>query len=244
MNLCVVMPAFNECEGIQEFLLEIEEIFRGNIQIIVVDDFSTDGTFEELQELSSRIHLKVIRNTKNLGHGPSTLLALKAGLELGSEAIIAVDGDGQFSAVQMFELYNFFKSGHFDVVEGVRQTRLGEPWFRSIVSYFTRQFVKLKSSAMPQDANTPLRIYNRPQLVKLTASINRTSLTPNLMISIICRVSHLSIGEFPVTFFPRKGASPIGDSWKQRFQIVPSWRFLKFCIRSTFQILRFTPQRI
>ena len=244
MTICVVMPAFNEGEGIQGFLLEMQEVFDRSIEFVVVDDLSTDDTFAKLNTLSSEIDIKILRNGHNLGHGPSTLRALQAGLDSGCDTIIAVDGDGQFSAQEIFGLYDFFSTNNFDVAEGVRRIRLNEPWFRSIASFVTRLVVRMKSKQIPQDANTPLRIYRANCLAKLLDGVQPLALTPNLMISIICRISDITIGEFHVTFFPRRGSSAIGGSWKQKFHIVPSSRFLKFCVRSVIQLLGFKPKSI
>jgi dolichol-phosphate mannosyltransferase len=244
VTICVVMPAFNEGEGIQGFLLEIARNFPEKTKFIVVDDFSNDDTHLKLVNLSKHIDIEIITNEKNIGHGPSTLRALKAALDSESETIVAVDGDGQFSAQEIFDLYEFFSANEFDIAEGVRRLRLDEPWFRSFTSYVTRRLVRLKSGRTPQDANTPLRIYKRQNLSSLLDRIDPMVLVPNLMISIICRVSKVSIGELHVTSFPRRGASSIGDAWKQKIHILPSKRFLMFCIRSSVQILSFKPRPI
>jgi glycosyltransferase involved in cell wall biosynthesis len=238
------MPAFNEGEGIKGFLLEIRAVFHDSINFIVVDDRSTDDTFAKLNNFSQEITVEIIQNDQNLGHGPSTLRALQAGLDSGCDTIIAVDGDGQFSAEEIFGLYEFFSVNNFDVAEGVRRIRLNEPWFRSSASFFTRQIVRMKSNRMPQDANTPLRIYKAECLEKLFDKVVPLALTPNLMISIVCRISDMSIGEFHVTFFPRRGSSSVGESWNQKFRVMPSSRFLKFCIHSVIQLLRFKPTPI
>lgn len=94
----MVMPAWNEAEGITSFLRELNTALVGcSPRFIVVDDCSTDGTAEVVRSLAAeRIEVQAHEQPHNAGHGPSTLRALRLGLESGSAIIVATDGDGQF----------------------------------------------------------------------------------------------------------------------------------------------------
>ena len=95
-SIVVAMPAYNEAEGIPEFLHEISVAFSGlDLQFVVVDDCSADGTANVVKDLGLP-GMHALRNEVNSGHGPSTLRALQEALDLGGDIIVAVDGDGQF----------------------------------------------------------------------------------------------------------------------------------------------------
>jgi len=110
LDLCIVMPAWNEEEGIGLFLKEIESnLLDIGLKFVVVDDKSTDKTVQVVEQLANNgMNITLIKNSINLGHGPSTLLALKAGLESGASTILAIDGDGQFLGTDLALALNKF----------------------------------------------------------------------------------------------------------------------------------------
>ena len=119
--LAIVMPVFNESDGIENFINEINLIFQ-NIEfgIFIIDDNSSDKTPSLLEELKSKNQINDWkRNLKNLGHGPSTLNALVEGINSKADYIIAVDGDGQFQARDMLKIYNELLRGFVVVVSAV-----------------------------------------------------------------------------------------------------------------------------
>src|SRR5947209_8737816 len=79
-TVAVAIPAFNEGEGIAEFVAEIDQALAPHAEqlwLIVVDDASTDDTSAVLSELAAKLHgsLEVITSPTNCGHGPSLVQA-------------------------------------------------------------------------------------------------------------------------------------------------------------------------
>jgi glycosyltransferase involved in cell wall biosynthesis len=86
-----VLPSYNRIawigEAVQSCLAQTEK----NIEVVIVDDGSTDGTFEMLQEwLGENPKVKLIRNEKNLGAGPSRHKGAEAAR---GEIILVCDSD-------------------------------------------------------------------------------------------------------------------------------------------------------
>lgn len=71
MTVSVVMPAWNEAEGIGVFIRELNKsLLPWSPSFVVVDDCSTDGTAQVVRELATRgIDISVISNAENRGHG-------------------------------------------------------------------------------------------------------------------------------------------------------------------------------
>ena len=229
MSLCVVMPAWNECEGIGGFLEELNAaLLDRNPTFIVIDDCSTDST-REVIEVAGRSGIRVLveTNEQNSGHGPSTMRALTLGLESGADVVMALDGDGQFRGADLAHVVDVLESGGFDVVEGVRTSRK-DPAYRKVVTTGTRLMVWARTRQMPADANTPLRAYRPEALARLLQEVPAHSLTPNLMISVLCRTWEVNLSEVPVVSLPRRGASAIGSTWGKG-SLIPSKRFVSFC---------------
>ncbi len=236
-TVVVAMPAHNEGEGIGDFITEIADAFHDlDISFVVVDDESSDDTVSILKTLDKNIkpEITVISNEANLGHGPSTLAALKFATNLGSEYVIAVDGDGQFLGSEIRELFDRSSASDQFVGEGVR-TKRTDPLFRKITTNLTRILVGARCKVLPADANTPLRVYPHSYLSELITALPSYLLTPNLYISAHARMSSLDVVEVKVTSLPRRGTSATGTMWKARTNLLPSKRFIKFCFNASKQ---------
>jgi glycosyltransferase involved in cell wall biosynthesis len=229
--ISVVMPAFNESEGIAEFILElVSELKSYEPTFIVIDDCSTDSTYETVSALSLLYpSIEVHRNEKNLGHGPSTYLALKYGLFSKAEIIVAIDGDGQFKGEDIKRAVDEISRSDFDIVEGVRVDR-NDPFFRNLISLITRILIYLRSGKFPQDGNTPLRIYRANILNELLQKLPEFFPVPNLYISAYARSQDLRILETHVESIRRRGSSSNGSTWNTKKTKIPSKKFLSFCL--------------
>ena len=231
MSVVVVMPAFQESEGIASFITELSDNLKDlGAHFIVVDDFSSDKTSEAALALKDTgISISVIRNNQNLGHGPSTVLALRLGSQMNLDYVIAIDGDGQFVGRDVRTLVDTLQSVNCDVVEGVRTNR-NDPVYRQTVSFLTRCLVWSRTRDWPMDANTPLRAYRQDALKIILDEISSDSMTPNLLISTFSRKTNMSISEVPVQSIPRRGTSSIGTTWGRTPRQIPSRRFIRFCL--------------
>ncbi len=229
------MPAFNEAEGIAEFLEEIVQSFpRGQVQIVVVDDASTDGTSAAVTRAADRgLPARAVVNELNFGHGRSTLRALQYGLREGADVIVSVDGDGQFLGEDIAAVAELARRST-TAVEGCRFNR-SDPWFRGLVSAVTRVLVRTASGSSPVDANTPLRAYPAPLLQSLIDRLPDNLVTPNLIISAMIRREGVDVIEIPVRSLPRRGTEISGSTWGQRVSVLPSLRFITFCWRAFVQ---------
>jgi len=241
-TVAVVMPTFNEAEGIEDFLKEIVLAFEGvATSLVVVDDCSTDDTRKVLSEMESAgaaIHL--VTNDENRGHGPTTWSALSVGVKLDVAVVVSADGDGQIHGADLRALFDALHGAGKPYAEGVRVKRK-DPWFRRMVSAFTRTLVWLKSGKSPRDANTPFRAYTRGALEHLLDLIPSDSTTPNLHISTLTRRLRWEITQIPVDSLQRRGSSPQGSTWgvgRTTAPFLPSKRFLLFCSKAAAEWFR------
>jgi glycosyltransferase involved in cell wall biosynthesis len=244
MNIHIVMPAYNEGSGIEDFIKEIFSIKNENsLKVTVIDDCSTDKTIEALERLKKQFEeFTYFVNRTNLGHGPSTILAIRAGLQSGSEYVCTVDGDGQFPAKEIYNLINETAKNPNTIGEGVRKNRK-EPVFRVIVTFTTRILVRINCGQSPRDANTPLRVYPAALLTNLVDGIPQESRIPNLKFSAIARTEGLNIIELGVNTRVRRGGDPLGSTWNQKRKNLPSRNFIKFCKESIFEWFEFSKRK-
>ena len=118
MKLSVIVPVFNEVRFIDEVLARVSAVNLGGVgkEVIVVDDFSADGTREKLLKLKDG-SVKVFFHEKNRGKGA----ALKTGMQHASgDIIIFQDADLEYSPDDYPALIKPIVDGIADAVYGSR----------------------------------------------------------------------------------------------------------------------------
>jgi glycosyltransferase involved in cell wall biosynthesis len=129
--ISVVIPAFNEAEILKESLSEILRHLKDaapKYEIVLVDDGSTDGTWEVLRVLADEVEeMRAIKLSRNFGKES----AIAAGMEFASgDAVIIMDADLQHPPDLIPEMVRLWKDEGWDVVEAVKTDR-GNESFRS-----------------------------------------------------------------------------------------------------------------
>jgi glycosyltransferase involved in cell wall biosynthesis len=229
-------PCFNEADGISTYIDEID-CELSNLDVILFDDCSSDNTFNTISSTAVRnIHLKVYRNFENLGHGRTIRRAWEFALREGYSTIILVDGDGQIPAIEIRKALEVFNTEICEILEGVRTGRQ-DPWFRKFITGVLRFFVLAHSRKFPSDANTPFRIYSASALRKICPLVPTASPTPNIHVSILTRNLKLKFIELKIETRDRLGDSQIGSTWNARSSIIPSKKFIIFCLNSLGRLI-------
>ena len=114
--LSVVMPVFNECTTIDEIIRRVLAV-KMRIELIVVDDVSTDGTTEMLVALQKELGFTLLRQPANGGKGS----ALRRGFAaVTGDMMIIQDADLEYSPEEYPLLTTLITSGRADVVFGSR----------------------------------------------------------------------------------------------------------------------------
>jgi glycosyltransferase involved in cell wall biosynthesis len=116
MKLSVVIPVYNEKDTLLEILERVRRVDLPK-EIIVVDDFSTDGTREILQKLSPAGDLKILYQPRNQGKGA----ALRRGFEtVAGDFVVIQDADLEYDPTEYPHLLQPILAGKADVVYGSR----------------------------------------------------------------------------------------------------------------------------
>lgn len=187
-KLSIVIPAYNEEGTLEKVLKDCQDL--GDVEIIVVNDASTDKTHEIIQNANVR----EIKNEKNLGHGRSLVRGLKATT---GDRILYLDADGQIKPAT-----------NFNFISGYRVHRQ-DKFFRKIVSFILKMVIFVRHGYWIKDANCPYKIIFKPELELLLSHLPENSLIPTICMSILARRLKMRVLEIPVEHLPlakpRKG---------------------------------------
>jgi polyisoprenyl-phosphate glycosyltransferase len=170
--ISVVAPVFNEHSTLPELHRRLTEVLTslGPYEIVLVDDGSSDGSWDSLLDLAARDpHLRLLRLSRNFGHQA----ALSAGLDAArGEAIVLMDADLQDPPELIPQLVGKWREG-FDVVYAIRGEREGEPRLRlASISLFYRVLYRITSTEIPQNAGD-FRLLSRRAADAITAMPER-----------------------------------------------------------------------
>jgi dolichol-phosphate mannosyltransferase len=147
-----VIPVYNEEETIPELVRRLRELieqFDGEVEVILVDDGSSDSSYDLMVAAREKDpRFKLLRLSRNFGHQ----VAVTAGLDVASgDAVIVMDSDLQDPPEVALELAARWRDG-YDVVYAVRTARHGESRFKEATAAgFYRLFKRMSDVDVPLD---------------------------------------------------------------------------------------------
>jgi glycosyltransferase involved in cell wall biosynthesis len=121
MRLIVQIPCYNEEHTLPATVRDIPRKIDGvdQVEVLIIDDGSTDKTVDVARELGVD---HIIRNIRNKGLARTFLTGLDASLRLGADIIVNTDGDNQYKGQDIPKLIDPILKGEADIVIGDRQT--------------------------------------------------------------------------------------------------------------------------
>ncbi|MFH1843868.1 MAG: glycosyltransferase family 2 protein [bacterium] len=164
-DISIVIPAFNEQESIPELLARIHEVLTEmgrTYEVLVIDDGSSDGTFDKVVELAAgRPEIHGISFSRNYGKAA----ALAAGFTAaGGRLVITMDADLQDDPVEIPRLVAKIEDEGYDLVSGWKQNRQ-DSFIKNQTSKLFNGVTSLMSGLRLHDFNCGLKAY-RSEVIK------------------------------------------------------------------------------
>jgi len=220
--LSVVMPVFNERSTIDEIIRRTLAV-PVRMQLIVVDDCSTDGTRDLLTPLQRELGFTLVLQPHNAGKGS----ALRRGFqEVRGDLVVIQDADLEYSPEEFPDLIELICQGRADVVYGSRF--LGKHRVFMFTHYMGNRLLTMATNilynTMLTDMETCYKVMRTDVLRSMTLEANGFGIEPEMTAKIFKR--SYRVYEVPITYDGRGYDEGKKIGWRDGF--VALWVLLKF----------------
>lgn len=205
MKLSVIIPVYNEEKTVKTVLNRVKSVNLKGItkEIIVIDDFSTDGTGGILKKIKGK-SIKILRHSKNMGKGA----AIRTGLKHATGDVILIqDADLEYSPSEYPKLLEPILKRKADVVYGSRieviKKNLKKMYkIHYIGNLFLTSLTNLLYGASITDMETGYKVFRKGVVKGINLRARRFDFEPEITAKILKR-GH-KIYEVPISFAGRK----------------------------------------
>ena len=227
MKVSVIVPCYNEYKTINAILEKLKNLNNFDKEIIIVDDFSTDGTKEVLEKLKVSGEIKTLFNEKNFGKG----YCIKKGVEESSgEIIIIQDADLEYDPSDIPKLIDPIKNGYADVVYGSRFTGSEEKrvlfYWHSLGNKFLTTLSNMFSNLNLTDMECCYKAFKSEIIKKINLKENRFGFEPEVTAKISKK--DIKIFEVGIKYFGRKYSEGKKITWVDGFRAIYCIIFYSF----------------
>ena len=219
----VVIPTYNEIDNIEDF---VNQIIKINVDILIVDDNSPDGTGDLVQKLSENLsQVNLLKRSGKLGLGSAYRDGFKWGLNEGYKYLIEMDADFSHS---FSDLNNILQnSKNFDVVIGSRYIpgggSNGWDFKRKLLSSYANKLSKVVLRSKINDMTSGFRSYSSEALNEINYfSTKSDGYSFQIEMTIRSIEKKLSIKEVPIIFTERS----LGNSKMSKKIVYEAFLFL------------------
>ncbi len=210
--LSVVVPAYNEAGSIVSI---VERVLAEKVvqEVILIDDASTDGTWENLQQFASNPRVQLFRHQRNKGKGA----ALRTGFQHAkAEYVIVQDADLEYDPQEYETVLGPAVAGVADVVFGSRFNGAGAHrvlyFWHSLGNKLLTTISNMATNLNITDMETCYKLFRREVLQRIEIEEDRFGFEPE----ITAKVSKLNVRiyEVPISYYGRTYAEGKKIGWR------------------------------
>ncbi len=192
MKVYIIVPAYNEETTLGSVLTALKNFYNSN-QIVVVDDCSSDKTYEVAKEQG----VIVVTHIINRGLGGALGTGIQKALQLGANIIVTFDADGQHRVEDIPRLIEPIEKKEADVVIGSRMLKKsGMPMMRRIYNNIGNIITAFLFGKWVTDSQSGLRAFSSKAAELLKLRANRMEVSSEIIREI--REKKLRYTEIPI----------------------------------------------
>lgn len=224
--LSVIIPSYNERDTIAEIVRRVRTVPL-NLEIIVVDDGSDDGTSEILAGIEGD-GVRVLRHPENRGKGAALATGFAAAA---GEVIVIQDADFEYDPAELPELMAPIEKGMADVVYGSRfggkPQRVHMFWHKMgnrLLTFLTN----LLFNCTLTDMETCYKMFRREVIEGIVIRSRRFDVEPELTAKIL-KAKKWRVYEIPVSYYGRNYGEGKKITWRDGFAAI--WALIRYRFR-------------
>ncbi len=199
VEISVILPVFNEAENLGPLLDQLDSLKLADVEVIVVDDGSTDGTCEVAEKKGVRL----VRHPYNIGNGA----AVKSGIRSAKgKWLVFMDGDGQHRPEDIPAL--LAESNNYHMVVGAREKGSRLRFHRYVANLVYNAFACYVTKFKVKDLTSGFRVLRRREALRFIDLLPNTFSYPSTLTLAFLR-SGLTVKYVPIQSLYRSGQSKI-----------------------------------
>ena len=219
MKLTIIIPCFNEVNTIRQIIDKIIEINNYEKEIIVIDDFSTDGSRKILSEIEKVSISKLILNERNYGKG----YCIKKGIEEATGDIVIIqDADLEYDPSDYKKLIEPIHKNQADVVYGSRFIGSEEKrvlyYWHTVGNKFLTTLSNMFTNINLTDMECCYKAFKTEIIKKIDLKENRFGFEPEVTAKLAKK--NIRIYEVGIKYFGRKYSDGKKITWKDGFAAI------------------------
>ncbi|MFN8005704.1 MAG: glycosyltransferase family 2 protein [Terriglobia bacterium] len=221
MKLSVIIPVYNERSTLLEIVNQVRKVPL-NKEIILVDDYSTDGTRDLLRQLEAEGD-RVLYHERNMGKGA----ALRTGFQhAAGDYVIIQDADLEYDPHEYPKLLQPLLDRQADVVYGSRfsGTRKNMMSLHDLGNQFLTLVTNILYRTSITDMETCYKVFPRETIQSIRIDSNRFNFEPEITAKLLKR--GFRIIEVPISYAGRSFSQGKKITWRDGFSAI--WTLVKF----------------
>lgn len=185
-----IIPVYNHAGTVAQI---VSDSLALGFPVIVIDDGSTDNTYDQIKEIKG---IQILRHERNQGKGAAILTGFAAASRVADFAI-TIDADGQHYPQDARKLIQSIPKNSRPIVMGARAGMTGEhvPWTSSFGRKFSNFWVQISGGPKISDSQSGFRIYPLPEALNLKTKARRFQFEVEILV-------HAHRNGIPVTEAP------------------------------------------
>lgn len=198
MKLSVIIPVYNEEKSVLTVIRRVKNCGVADLEIVVVDDCSTDGTREKLMEAGDDV--RVVRHETNQGKGAAIRTAQKI---VTGDVVVIQDADMEYDPREFPRLLKAFEAEKADAVFGSRyfHTRNGDAFVHWLGNKFFTVLSNLLSGTNLTDMETCYKMVRADLFKSFCLECNRFGFEPEIVAKLAKKSA--KIVDMPISYVPR-----------------------------------------
>ncbi len=215
-KISILIPVYNEKNSLPKLLQKVENVDFGlEKEIILIDDYSTDGT----KDFYKTINHKIIYHEKNMGKGA----ALRDGIKEASGGIIIIqDADLEYNPTDYIPLVELIKDNRADVVYGSRfadKRNSGNFLFLSFLANKTLTLItRILYNTKLTDMETCYKAFRSEIIKSINIKSDRFDFEPEITAKVLKQ--KVRFAELPITYNARSVDEGKKINWKDGVQAI------------------------